>query len=38
MQQVLQDFEAERKLVMQKSAEQVAEAQTECNSLKRLLK
>ena len=38
LQQVLSDFDAERQMVMQKSQEQLAQAEAESNSLKRLIK
>ncbi len=38
LQQVLADFDAERQMLLQNSGQQLAEAQAESNSLKRLIK
>ena len=38
LQQVLTDFDTERQMLMQKSQEQLAQAEAESNSLKRLIK
>jgi len=38
LQQVLADFDAERQMLLQKSGQQLAQAQAESNSLKRLIK
>ncbi len=38
LQQVLNDFDAERQMLLQKSTQQLAQAEAESNSSKRLIK